>query len=314
MLPKRILLTITAILLSRGIPSSAQAPGPDEGMVTGTGTVVLRRAPDTLRLKVEVFARGKTVKEALAALKERRAAIRAQLGALGATDESIRFADPQINSAVLDRQRQMELMIRSRMAQKPAARKDAPAPPVVVSANLTAEWPLKGEGVEEWLVVAATLEAKVKAADLPGKKDLEKPSVEDEELREEMAGIEPNADPNDPTARQGEPAFLFVSKLSDADRASALADAFARARAGAEAMARAAGATLGPLRRLQGGPQSGEQFEDPAQIQADYLRALRGGGGQVDPADEPESALEAVGASPGAVSYRVRLSAAFALK
>ena len=61
----------------------AQVRPADSGTVSGSGTVVLERKPDLLRLKVDLIAQGKTMKEALATLKDRREATQAPLGKLG---------------------------------------------------------------------------------------------------------------------------------------------------------------------------------------------------------------------------------------
>ena len=64
--------------------SKGSRPAVQTGTVSGSGTVVLKRKPDLLRMKVELIAQGKTMKEALANLKDRRDAAQAQLATLGA--------------------------------------------------------------------------------------------------------------------------------------------------------------------------------------------------------------------------------------
>jgi uncharacterized protein YggE len=61
-----------------------QPPPTDQGTVSGTGTVVLNRKPEFMRMRVDVIAQGKSMKEALATLKDRRQAILGQLAKLGA--------------------------------------------------------------------------------------------------------------------------------------------------------------------------------------------------------------------------------------
>src|SRR5262249_35618174 len=115
------------VLLS---PASSQQP-PSEGAVTGQGMVELKRQPDTLRVQVEILARGKDLKEALNKLKERREAARQQVASLGAVKESIEFGEPSAGSGKSDRQRELERMvgerIRPRVEKKGAKPKAAPS-------------------------------------------------------------------------------------------------------------------------------------------------------------------------------------------
>ena len=72
---------------------------------------------------------------------------------------------------------------------KKAAKKAAT--PVVISAKLTAEWPLKGKDTESLLLEINQLQETINAADLAGKKELDKLGGEDEELTQELEGMNP---------------------------------------------------------------------------------------------------------------------------
>ena len=121
---------------------------------------------------------------------------------------------------------------------------------MVISARLTAEWPLKGKDAEELLIEISQLQENINAADLAGKKDLEKLSGEDEEISQELAGMEANMG-NDPSqAQPGTASFTLVSKVSAQEHTQALADAFSKARARAQEMAAAAGAAAWSVRQL----------------------------------------------------------------
>ncbi len=311
MIPKRLLVGTTAFLLW-SVAAAAQPAPPDRGVVTGVGTVVLKRRPDLMRISVDVFAQGKSMKEALANLKDRREAARGQLTTLGAAKDSIAFGEPQVNTSLLEARQQMEMMIRSRMGNR--AKKDAAKPqavPTVVSATLKAEWPLKGRDTESLLIEIAQLQEAIKAVDLAGRKDLEKLSTEDEELREEMEGVEANNN-NDPGRTQpGTPAFALLSKVSEEDLARALADAFRKARSRAETTAKAAGEGLGPLRHLESSMQSGPPADgNEVDPRVAYRMAATG---SVMPPEGAEVDPEAKGTQPGAVEFHVTVTAAFAL-
>jgi uncharacterized protein YggE len=290
-----------------------QPPSTEKGTVSGSGTVVLNRKPELMRMRVDIIAQGKSMKEALASLKDRRQAILGQLAKLGAVKESVAFGAPQVNATVLQARQQMAMMIMARMGNRSKKNAKKAAAPVVISARLTAEWPLKGKDAEELLIEISQLQEAINAADLAGKKDLEKLSGEDEEISQELAGMEANVG-NDPSqAQPGTASFTLVSKVSAQEHAQALTDAFSKARAHAQEMAAAAGAQLGLLRQLGAQVQASgdaENGENPMQV---YYRMMQFGGGGAKPAD-PESRQEAQGAQPGEVAYRVTVTAAFDLK
>jgi uncharacterized protein YggE len=301
--------------------SPAQAPTAGNGTVSGSGTVFLKRRPDLLRMKVDLIVQGKTIQEALTNWKDRREAVQAQLATLRARKESIAFGDPQINTTVLQARQQMAMMIQARMGNRAKKSSKKAAVPVVISARLTAEWPLKGKDVEALLVEVGQLQDSINAADLAGKKELEKLSGEDEEVSQELEGMPANFG-NDPNqAQPGTAVFTLVSKISAPDHARALAEAFQKAKAQAEEIAKAAGAELGPLRELGSQAQSGGESEDsenPAQaysraMQA-YYRTIGMGGSSGGKAGDDANLPEAQGTQPGEVSYRVTITAAFAIK
>ena len=215
-----------------GAQSQAQAPPSEKGTVSASGTVILKRLPELLRMKVDVIAQGKTTKEALANLKDRREAVQGQLATLGAAKESVAFGAPQVNATVLQMRQQMAMMIQARMGGR-GTRKTAKkaATPVVLSARLTAEWPLKAKDVEGLLIEISQLEESIKAADLAGKKDLEKLSGgDDEELSQELEGMAANDGADPSQAQPGAATFTLVSRISAQDHSQALAEAFQKAK------------------------------------------------------------------------------------
>jgi uncharacterized protein YggE len=311
----RIVISIGVLAVSFSMDRvAAQTPSGESGTVSGVGTVSVKRRPEFLRVKLEVFAAGKTIKEAIANLKDRREAIRGQLATLAAVKDSIVFGEPQVNSSVLEARQRMEMMIRNRMG-KPAKKepKKGATAPTVVSASLTAEWSLKGQDTEALLIEVARIREAITAADLSGRKDLDKLGSDDEELKEEMEGLQTDGATDEQGRPQaGAPAFLLVSKVTAQEQAKALAEAFQKARARAHQTAKAAGAELGALRQLdsqfRSSPEA-ETAEDPAQA---YYRVVQAGRTDLPP--EPDAPPEAQGAQPGAVTLRVIVTASFALK
>jgi uncharacterized protein YggE len=277
--------------------------------VTGLGSVEIKRQPEVLRVQVEVLAKGKDVADALAKLKERRAAAEKKLADLGAAKEAVAFGEPALTAEKTDRQRQMEMMVRDRLSRK-GGKNDPKAkqpPAVVVSATLKAELPLKAGTPEEFLALAHGLTEKIKAADLGGQKELKQLSPQEEEAAEEtaaevgMSGEEP---------QRGEPLILYVSKISEEEHDKALAEAFQKARREAGRLARSAGAELGPLHHLANTSQSGGDIDPEmyAYSRANYYRMMQGNRSGED------RATEAVGVQPGKTTFRVMVTASFLVK
>src|SRR5438874_11559266 len=83
--------------------SAAQQSAPP-GTVSGRGTAEIKKAPDVLRIQVDVLAKGKDLTEALARMKERREEARKKLETLGVT-KGIVFGEPVLSSEKTDQQR-----------------------------------------------------------------------------------------------------------------------------------------------------------------------------------------------------------------
>jgi uncharacterized protein YggE len=303
----------TSVMFALGMavlaPLSARGqatPGPD-GTVTANGTASIERNPELLRMQVALSAEGKDAREALTKLKDQEQAAREKLKKLGAAEASIDFGDPQAMAG--DRRQQMEQMIRQRTGR--ARPTTGPAQPgVTISVTLKAEWPLKGRAAEDLLVEAQELQGKVKAANLTSAAAAKPKTPEEEEEAEEAAALQTQngeANPN-------EAAYFFVSKISDEDRAKATADAFKKARAEAERLAKASGTELGALRQLTGnaGPDL-DRYANMNEYGGQYQRYFYGMMQRMQQGETPDSG-EAIGIQPGKVTYRVMVAASFALK
>jgi uncharacterized protein YggE len=267
-----------------------------------------------MRLQIDLLARGQDLKEAIAKIKERREAASKKLTELGAAADSIQFGEVRIVPSKNDEQRRMEMMVRARMkGQKPGAKDVAKKEPVKVSMSLKAEWLIKAGSAEERLLAAHELQDKIREADLAGQKEAEKLSAEEQEEAEEAAGEErmPSFDPSDGAA-PGTAVFFFVAKVSDEEKSKMAKEAFDKARASAERLAKAAGVGLGPLQSLSRSGQ-GPETEDFSGEYNPYrsamypmLQRLR--------MEQGDDAAEAVGTDPGQVSLRVTVTAEFAVK
>jgi uncharacterized protein YggE len=294
---------IGCMVVAVGFGASAQFPVPDA--VTGNGTAVIKKAPNLMRMQVQISAEGKNLKEALSKLSGRKEAAKKKLAGIGAAEEAITFED--VNTVAADPQQAMERMMRQRMGArasgpKPAAAGAAGAARVKVVVTLKAEWPLAGASAEEILVASQEIQEKVKSADVS---EMKTASLEEQERLEEQAGNEMAA-PGMPAP--GEPMFFFVAKISEEERAKATAEAFAKAKAQAQELAKAAGAQMGNIKQLTG---SAAADVDPNQYR--YMQYAQYGG-MYNAGQNSGDTNEAVGMAAGAVTMRVAVSASFGIK
>ncbi len=111
--------------------------------------------------------------------------------------------------------------------------------------SLTAERPLEADTPEQLLLRAETIRERVKEAKLAGDDPEEELSPEEREMLEEMTMMMGRY--GEPQRQPGEPIFFFVARLSPAEREQAMADAFAKAQANAQSLAKAAGMEIGIL-------------------------------------------------------------------
>ena len=316
-----VMLLAALGLISLTVPGQAQmgmeGMEPDllrPGVVSGTGSEVVKQPPTLLRMTVQLTGKGKTVAEALTQLKDRREAAVMQLDSLGATKDSLNLTDPELSAGVSPRQQQMERSLlqqwRSQGRRVPKALQIPRS--VVVSSTLTAEWPLQELTPEELLPFAKDLEDKIQEADLGGLNEPQELSAEEQELAEEMAERTSDYGYDEEQAKPGEPQFFYLARISDQQRDQALAAAFGRAKLQAEILARAAGVKLGKLASLHASamPASNEDFPDEAY--AYRMRQLLSRRQSLSGVEAND--LEAVAPRPGQVSVNITVAATFHLE
>jgi hypothetical protein len=292
------------ILLAAGSRSAVgQTFTLSQGVVSNLGVTVIKRQPELMRMRLELTATGKDLPDALAKLKSRRETALKDCAGLGAAAETLAVGSPRIGPGAAQRQRMVPSYAPTIRAGGRGAKKPEAAPPVNVSAWLTAEWPLKGEGAEELLIASQSLREKITAQLVKSapKADL---SPEQEEMQEEAA---PQMMNDGSGAKPGEPVFLFVAKVSKEEYVKAAAKAFATAKAHAQRLAEAAGTSLGELRNVEGNDRQ-------TAMAMSYPRQYYNGMPQDDDSPEQESSTEeATGANPAEVRMSVMIVASFAL-
>lgn len=299
----------TAALIMSCFARGAALAQTSDAVVSGAGVIVVKKQPEVLRLTVQLSEKAKTVKEALAKLKDRRETAILKLETLGAADKSITLAPPTLSTAAATRQQQMMQMVmrqwRSQGRRIPKALQGNQS--VTVVSELKAEWPMKVAAGDELLLASQELIDKVKAADLAGLKEPKKLTPEEEELAEEMQQAMQQFGGfggGDGEAQPGEPKFLFVAKITEEERAAAMAEAFAKAKKSATRLANAAGMQIGKLAHLEGSTTNAEDYSS-------YAMQMWAAQQQVaaDTTDDSEGASPL----PGKVTFQIMVQAKFGL-
>lgn len=304
-------------------PAHAQYGGNESGVVSGNGVVTISRQPETMRVTVAIQGKGGTLKDALAAVKTRTEAAKKQVVTLGANKDTIKVESPKINTQQADQQqammqRRMQAMMMQQMNKtKKAGKKDKeaakPAEPVLVATMFTAEWKLDAKTPEDLLIAVHGLQEKIKAADLAGMKDADKLTPEQEEMLEEMEQAQQFNYNGNETPKPGEPIFIFVSRIPEAEREKAIAEAFQKAKTQASKLAKAAGTELGSLKSLSSNSKSGNT-NNYNQYNSRAWQAMQMAGlGQSEDDEADGNSTEALGAEPGPVKFLVTVTAAFDL-
>jgi uncharacterized protein YggE len=315
--PARLFAALVILLSANAARAQFnRMPPAGDAQISSSGHVRLQRPPTHLRMYLQITGKGKTLEEALAALKERREAIAVQLDKLGADKASVVFTAPSVDAAAANQQQRMEAMIAARMGgvrtKKPGK---AVKPPISLSSTLTVQWPLAGDTLEKLLVAADNVREKVKSSDLAGSKEAAKLSPEEQEAAEEMAAeMARNSGMDEEAVKPGQPRFMFVARLTAEDRQSAQAAAFAKAKTHAAELARAAGVGLGPLTGLSGEAGMAVAGDSPYQNYNPYMRnEYQFLQSAVQNAAADDRTTEAIALNPDGTGFDVMINATFAI-
>lgn len=279
----------------------------DGGVISSNGMAKLVKQPDLMRLKIQLVVRADGMPIALEQLADLKTAARAQLGVLGADQNSIEFTPPAVTDAKSDQQKQMEMMVMQRMRGGSKKAKDGSKTELAISTTLTAEWTLKADAPEERLVEMHEIQERIKGADLAGIADRVM-TPEEEELMEEMGSIGYMGMGAQGQTEPGQPSFVVVGRITEQEHLELLTESVAKARESAARLAKAAGSQLGELKSLSATSTSIDP-SDPNGNARFYMYQMMSGSGP-DGAANPG---EAVSLRPGAVTYHIRVTASFSL-
>jgi hypothetical protein len=156
------------------------------------------------------------------------------------------------------------------------------------------------------LITAADFQEKLRGAFKP---ETKASTPEEQEVLEEMQQQQ-NDESGAAERKPGEPAFLYVHRISQQEHHKAMAEAFANAHQRAEWLAKAAGAQLGDVRTLSAWSSS-----NPGEAQENMYAAIfaqMSGGGQRSGNDVVVA--EATSPQPGPVSSHLTITGAFDMK
>jgi uncharacterized protein YggE len=294
-------------------PFPVQADEANGSKVSGTGVFEMKKQPDQLRIQVEVLAKARNAKDALAKLQEHRQYAKTQLESMGAPAASIEFSEPLVTSALDPNEARMQAMMvqRAMMQGKKAPAKPKEAPPVIVSCMLKAEIPLQAPNPDELLVKCHALEDRIKQADLGSVKSMKQNTPQEEEANEAQMQAMGMINGEEQNAR-GLPIFTYIKKLAPEERANAVREAFKKAERQASELAGAAGLIVGSVVNLDEVPNQGIDTDTPNYMEMMYARM--GMRVSLPQFGEAKKLPEAVGPKPSMVFYRVGVNATFELK
>lgn len=296
------------LVLSRTASTALAADADSGGVVSGTGTVKVKRLPQMVRVQTVVSGEGKDIAAAVAKLKEAQAAASRKLAEAGAAEKSIEFGAIQMGAGPADAKAQyaqyIQEMQRMAMQQGAAAKKAAKPEIVIVSATLKAEFPLKAKSEEELFVEGQSLQEKFKATGIH-KTEAKKLTPEEEEALEEAGGAGAGG--------SGEPTFQYVCKIPDAERAAARTEAFQKAKQDAADLARAAGSELAGLRQMTATVTSPTAAEGRgAEFAQTLMQQMTGNYTSVVMPEAVTDEASAFGPMP--VTLQISVTASFAVK
>lgn len=306
-----LLLLLMSVAASVAASESCYSQSLASSGVRGTGEVVLERKPSVMRMHLQLLAKGKNLAEAITRLNAQRAEVEKRLDELGAAKASIQFSEIELDQTADRMDRQMEMIVRRRMAQKRggrgATKNDTIGKPAKVQMALIAEWPLPPGDATETLIAVEKLQTTIQAADWGATNRSEELTPEEEELMEEIEGME-EIDEDEMGQQRGQPTFVFVAKFEAADREKALAEAFVAAKQEAGELAKAAELKRGTLISLE--TDAGWEENEDSEYGSIYgtLNNLSSRRKML----ERNQTGEVIGPSPSLLKYRVAVNATFA--
>lgn len=208
--------------------------------VSETGTACVRQRPSLLLLKLTLRATEPTLELGFAKLRKQCEQTEVWLKRLDA--ERVEFGEPHFveHDLANQRERRMSSVMRS---GKATAKPNNPGREIRSIA--TAVWPIDSLSPEQVLVLVDRLRFETTESAAPDTTEESSWSSPEEQMQERFQEVMMHA--MEEHIDFDKPLILFVSRLSEEQRATAAAQAFAQSQQAAERLARGMGRSLGPL-------------------------------------------------------------------
>jgi len=250
----------------------AQEPTPFRGVVSVTATEELLLVPEQIRLQMLVRAESREGSNALKIMQRHKERVTKDLVALGASESSIVFSKSTLTVGIpgVENPEVAQRWLNQQAAQIAQMRNLNPqfrAPPAASNpedtirdlpqifqamASLSAEWKLDNGLNEAAVLLMTQLRTAIDEKDFKGKK-LKEPLDSDEQQM-----IQPllTSGAYSISYQQPEMQLIYVSMLTEAKEADALASAFKKAQSQASILANAAGRKIGNIRTISSNANS----------------------------------------------------------
>lgn len=307
---------VAAVLITLGLSTSSRAQDETHtpSGVEGTGAVQIQRLPQKLRLRVTIFSKSATMKGALVGLKHRIETARKKVIALGAAANSIKVEPIKNQGETSTPQGQLALIVAWQGGNRVQAQaKPAENAPVLLTAAFMAEFPLASKEQEALLAESKTLRDSIHSANLSGKEAANELTPAEKNAEEApAAAILPNVAEN-AADQTGEPTFVYVSPVSEAEYFQALGQAYRKAQADAVMFAKAAGFELGPIKSVTKAYECGSETDDSELMAlfSQFTESTKKTAGTPLRIDEP---LEATGSRAAPLKFTVKVGITFEVK
>ena len=298
--------------------------------VSTSGSSQVTLAPELLRARFVVVGQGDNVADALKGLKKQKEKAESVLADLDAKEGSIRTKPPRVDTREAQRALQVNQMLAPGGGFAAAAAiqlddfgggvvqngnqapNNKPVPKLTVTSEMTADWELKSQAVEDLLILSHELKEKLTKADVGGYKAMRKLDAAKMQKLNQM-GMNPFGVFN-ATGDPAEVILYFVAKIPEPQREVALKRAFQKAKTAAEQLARISGHRMGELQSVSHSWDGLYAYSQPAwdpfanTSTVQYLQQLQSRNSQ-----SGIDVREVTGASPGPLKFTVSVQTSFAL-
>jgi|GEM_PF-4889426 len=236
-----------------------------EGLAS-EGSAKLKKEPTHLKLSIELSAKGKSTEEAAKNLDTLIANAKKKLTPLNPVADSVKTSSPTFLAFGDAQKAKVEQMLRARMqgSQQPIPAGLKMAKVTKAKTTLSATWELKTDTLLKKASLAEDIKTAITNADLPELTKKGALSAAQEEAAQEMAARRSRGYySDDEEVPPGTPRFFFSATISEEEREKLIKEAFEKAKANAEQIARVTGVKVGKVKTLAVNSHSAYSGYDP---------------------------------------------------